>query len=150
MKYTNPIISGFYPDPSICKVGKDNYLVTSSFEHFPGIPIFHSKDLVNWNQIGHVLTSEKQLQLRREPNYIFSKLIFAPTIRYHNSYCYVITTNTIIRMSFFVRAKHPEGPQFISKDLVGMFLRCYLKMKKFTYQQLGFQVQVKRGFYNQK
>ena len=49
MEYVNPIISGFYPDPSICRVGDDFYLVNSSFEYFPGIPVFHSKDLINWN-----------------------------------------------------------------------------------------------------
>lgn len=52
MEYVNPIISGFYPDPSICRVGDDFYLVNSSFEYFPGIPVFHSKDLINWEQIG--------------------------------------------------------------------------------------------------
>ena len=56
MKYQNPIIPGFYPDPSICRVGKDYYLVTSSFEYFPGIPLFHSKVLIHWEQIGHCLT----------------------------------------------------------------------------------------------
>lgn len=50
MKYKNPIIPGYYPDPSICRVGGDFYLVTSSFEYFPGVPIFHSRDLVNWQR----------------------------------------------------------------------------------------------------
>lgn len=63
MKYTNPVIPGFYPDPSICRVDEDYYLVTSTFEYFPGVPIFHSKDLVNWRQIGHVLTTTEQLPL---------------------------------------------------------------------------------------
>src|SRR5574342_169200 len=53
--FTNPILAGFYPDPSICRDGSDFYLVTSSFSYFPGIPIFHSNDLVNWKQIGHVM-----------------------------------------------------------------------------------------------
>ena len=52
--YRNPILSGFYPDPSLCRVGEDYYLVTSSFEYFPGLPLFHSRDLVHWQQIGHV------------------------------------------------------------------------------------------------
>lgn len=51
MKYQNPIIRGFHPDPSICRVGSDYYLVTSTFEYFPGIALFHSRDLVNWKQI---------------------------------------------------------------------------------------------------
>ena len=50
--YENPIIPGFYPDPSICRVGEDYYLVNSSFEFFPGVPLWHSKDLANWEQIG--------------------------------------------------------------------------------------------------
>lgn len=62
-EFTNPILSGFYPDPSICRVDDDYYLVTSSFTYFPGVPIFHSKDLVNWRQIGHVLDRPSQLNL---------------------------------------------------------------------------------------
>src|SRR5450759_3730595 len=79
--YQNPIIRGFHPDPSICRVGDDFYLVTSSFEFFPGVPIFHSKDLVHWEQIGHCLTRESQLPLTRIPA---SGGIYAPTIRYNN------------------------------------------------------------------
>ena len=52
---TNPILPGFYPDPSICRVGNDYYLVNSSFCYFPGVPIFHSTDLMHWQQIGNVL-----------------------------------------------------------------------------------------------
>ena len=63
MKYTNPVIPGFHPDPSICRVGDDYWLVTSSFEYFPGVPIFHSKDLVHWRKVGHCLTTERQLPL---------------------------------------------------------------------------------------
>ena len=51
MEYQNPILTGFYPDPSICRVGQDYYMVTSSFEYLPGIPVFHSRDLINWRQI---------------------------------------------------------------------------------------------------
>lgn len=110
MKYTNPVISGFYPDPSVCKAGNDFYLVTSSFEYFPGIPLFHSTDLVNWNQIGHVLTRESQLPLTRQHSYIPSQGIFAPTIRFHNGRFFVITTNITVRKSFFVWADDPHGP----------------------------------------
>ena len=49
--YQNPVIPGFHPDPSVCRVGDDYYLVNSSFQYFPGVPLFHSKDLVNWKQI---------------------------------------------------------------------------------------------------
>lgn len=59
MKYKNPIIPGFYPDPSICRAGEDYYLVNSSFEFFPGVPLFHSRDLVNWEQLGYVADPEK-------------------------------------------------------------------------------------------
>ena len=63
--FNNPILPGFYPDPSICRVEDDYYLVTSTFAYFPGIPIFHSKDLVNWEQIGHVLSRPSQLDSER-------------------------------------------------------------------------------------
>jgi xylan 1,4-beta-xylosidase len=107
MKYKNPVISGFHPDPSICRVGDDFYLVTSSFEYFPGVPIFHSKDLVNWNQIGHCLTRESQLPLHQAKS---SMGIFAPTIRYDNGRFYMITTNLTIGKNFLVYADNPEGP----------------------------------------
>ena len=61
--FHNPILPGCYPDPSICRVGADYYLVTSTFEYFPGLPIFHSQDLVHWHQIGHVLDRPSQLPL---------------------------------------------------------------------------------------
>ena len=59
----NPILPGFYPDPSICAVGRDFYLVNSTFAYFPGVPIFHSRDLAHWRQIGNVLTRPSQLPL---------------------------------------------------------------------------------------
>ena len=61
--YQNPIIPGFHPDPSVCRVSEDYYLVNSSFCYFPGVPLFHSKDLVNWEQIGNCLTRESQVKL---------------------------------------------------------------------------------------
>ena len=59
----NPLLPGFYPDPSICRVGDDFYMVTSSFSYYPGAPIFHSRDLAHWEQIGHVLDRPEQLPL---------------------------------------------------------------------------------------
>lgn len=59
----NPILGGFYPDPSICRVGEDFYLVNSSFGYAPGIPIFHSRDLAHWEQLGNVLERDTQLRL---------------------------------------------------------------------------------------
>ncbi len=91
MQYLNPIIPGFHPDPSICQAGDDYYLVTSSFEFFPCIPLFHSKNLVAWEQIGYCVTDSKVLPLMHgQPN---SSGIYAPTIRYHNGRFYVICTN---------------------------------------------------------
>lgn len=91
MKYTNPILSGFHPDPSICRVGSDFYLVTSSFEYFPGLPLFHSTDLVHWEQINHILDRDSQFILTKEaPNCLG---IYAPTIRYHEGIYYCIVTN---------------------------------------------------------
>ena len=63
MKYRNPLLPGFYPDPSVCRVGEDYYLVNSSFEFFPGVPLWHSQDLVNWEQLGHVLDRRSQVEL---------------------------------------------------------------------------------------
>jgi len=105
--YDNPILPGFYPDPSICRVGDDFYLVTSSFEYFPGVPIFHSRDLVHWRQLGHVLTRPSQLSLDGAKS---SQGIFAPTIRYHAGTFYVITTNVSRDGTFFVTASDPAGP----------------------------------------
>src|SRR5512147_842536 len=87
--YRNPILPGFYPDPSICRVGDDYYLVTSSFEYFPGLPLFHSRDLVHWRQIGHVLDRPSQLPLE---GVRCSGGLFAPTIRFSQGTFYVINT----------------------------------------------------------
>lgn len=105
--FNNPILSGFYPDPSICRVDEEYYLVTSSFAYFPGIPIFRSRDLVNWEQLGHVLDRESQLNL---DNLRQSEGIFAPTIRYHNGVFYVICTNVGKGGNFIVTAGNPSGP----------------------------------------
>ena len=110
--YQNPVIPGFHPDPSICRVGEDYYLVNSSFEWFPGIPIYHSKDLVNWKQVGHVLDRKSQLNLvTTRP----SAGIWAPTIRYHNGWFYVVVTckqcenDCDCGFNFFVSTKNPKG-----------------------------------------
>jgi xylan 1,4-beta-xylosidase len=105
--FKNPIIPGFYPDPSICRVNDDYYIVTSSFEYFPGVPIFHSKDLVHWEQIGYVLTRKSQLPLEKTRS---SGGIYAPTIRYHDGTFYMVTTNVDGGGNFYVTAKDPKGP----------------------------------------
>lgn len=106
--FKNPILPGFHPDPSLCRVGDDYYMVTSSFEWFPGLPVFHSKDLVNWEQIGHVLNRPSQLQMKDGLKASWG--LWAPTIRYHNGLYYVICTATGCGGNFFVTAKKPEGP----------------------------------------
>ncbi len=108
--FRNPILPGFNPDPSICRVGEDYYLVTSTFEYYPGLPIFHSRDLVHWHQIGHVLNRPSQLPLEGVRP---SGGLYAPTIRYSQGTFYVI--NTLVdgltrRGNFIVTAKDPAGP----------------------------------------
>lgn len=92
MTVVNPVIRGFYPDPSVCAANGAFYLVASSFEYFPAIPVFESKDLVHWTQIGHCLTRKEQLDLRGVAS---SGGIFAPTIRYdeRRGRFYVVVTN---------------------------------------------------------
>ena len=107
MKVSNPVLSGFYPDPSICAVGEDFYLVNSTFAYFPGIPVFHSRDLAHWRQIGNVLDRPSQVRLEGCRH---SQGIYAPTIRYHEGVFYVITTNVSGGGSFLVTAEDPAGP----------------------------------------
>jgi xylan 1,4-beta-xylosidase len=61
VNYNNPILAGFYPDPSICRVGNDYYITTSTFAYFPGLPVIHSTDLVNWQQVGNAMDRNEQL-----------------------------------------------------------------------------------------
>ena len=117
--YINPVISGAHPDPSICRVGDDFYIVNSSFEYFPGLPIHHSKDLVNWELIGHGLHREDQCN--GEMNLVDVQSdggIHAPTIRYHKGKFYIITTNVYnsgdgkpgLMRNFIITAENPSGP----------------------------------------
>jgi alpha-N-arabinofuranosidase len=108
IKVKNPILPGFYPDPSICRVGEDYYLVNSSFSYFPGVPIFHSTDLISWVQIGHILDRPSQLNLSEQG---ISQGIYAPAIRNNKGTFYMITT--LIGGdggNFFVTAENPAGP----------------------------------------
>jgi len=106
-QYQNPILAGFMPDPSICRKGDDYYLVNSTFSYFPGVPIWHSKDLVNWKQIGHVLNRESQLSLR---NSSMSQGVYAPDIKYnpHNNLFYMITTGTGYGSTSIVTTDDPK------------------------------------------
>lgn len=106
MLFKNPIIPGYNPDPSICRVGKDFYLVNSTFEFFPGVPIYHSQNLVNWKLIGYCLTRRSQLELEDCRN---SGGIYAPTIRWHNGIFYMITTNVTDKGNFVVHTDDING-----------------------------------------
>ncbi len=103
----NPIVPGFFPDPSVCRVGDDFYLVCSSFELCPGIPIFHSRDLAHWEQIGSVMSPENGFHVEKNCG---NGGVMAPTIRYHNGTFYVINCNFSDRGNFIVTAKDPAGP----------------------------------------
>ncbi len=105
-QFYNPILAGFYPDPSICRVGDTYYLVNSSFSFYPGVPLSTSKDLVNWKQLGHVLDRKSQLPLTHQR---ISGGIFAPAISYNqkNKTFYMITTN-VGAGNFFVKTKDPS------------------------------------------
>jgi len=105
-EYINPILAGFYPDPSICKTGDDYYLVNSTFAYFPGLPIFHSKDLVNWKQIGFAMDKPEQLDLEGAG---VSRGLFAPTIRYHDGLYYIVCTLIDRGGNFIITAKDPAG-----------------------------------------
>jgi len=100
--YNNPVIPGFWSDPSVCRAGDDYYLVNSTFEYFPGVPVFHSKDLVNWELIGYCI--DRPTQLPKGLN------IFATTIRYNEGTFYMITTNMGAEGNFYVTATDPAGP----------------------------------------
>lgn len=108
--FSNPILTGMNPDPSICRVGDDFYLVTSTFEYYPGLPIYHSKDLVNWKIIGHALSTPKSNPLKGAGT---SGGQYAPTLRYHDGKFYVIGTNyggEGARGISYVTATDPAGP----------------------------------------
>lgn len=105
----NPILSGFYPDPSICRAGDDYYIVNSSFVYAPGVPIFHSRDLAHWEQIGNILNRKEQLPVEGSE---ISRGIFAPTIRYHEGLFYMITTNVSYGGNFIVTAINEQISNF--------------------------------------
>lgn len=105
MQYENPIVPGFHPDPTVCRVGTDYYLATSSFEYAPGVPLYHSENLVDWEPIGHCLSVE-QLDLEGASS---SEGIFAPTLRHHDGTYYLVTTNVSAGGHFVITADDPRG-----------------------------------------
>jgi alpha-N-arabinofuranosidase len=106
-EYRNPILSGYYPDPSITRVGEDYYLINSSFTHFPGIPVFHSKDLVQWTQIGNAIDRPGQLNF---DGLTVSRGVFAPDISHHDGLFYIVNTCVDCGGNFVITAKNPSGP----------------------------------------
>lgn len=105
--YRNPILQGFYPDPSITRVGDDYYLVTSTFSYFPGIPVFHSRDLVNWTQIGNAIDRPDQLDFGTLG---LSRGVFAPAIEHHAGTFYILNTCVDCGDNFVITATDPKGP----------------------------------------
>ncbi|MFJ6674593.1 glycoside hydrolase family 43 protein [Actinosynnema sp. NPDC091369] len=103
----NPVIGGSHPDPSVCRVGEDYYLVCSSFEYFPGVPIFHSRDLVRWRQVGNVLDRPEQLRLPAGAS--SARGIHQPTIRHHDGRFWVIARDLSAGGTFVVTTERPAG-----------------------------------------
>src|SRR6188768_1491219 len=87
--FRNPILGGYYPDPSITRVGDTYYLVNSTFAHWPGIPIHASRDLVNWRLVGHALNDANRFSF---DGLGISRGVFAPSIHHHKGIFYVINT----------------------------------------------------------
>ncbi len=104
--FKNPVLPGFHADPSVCRAGEDFYLVNSTFQYFPGVPVFHSKDLVNWEQVGNCLTRPSQVDLKGTDG---NNGIYAPTIRYNNGRFYMVTTVFPSRRHFYVWTDNPAG-----------------------------------------
>lgn len=126
MKYTNPVIPGFYPDPSVCFANGKYYLVASTFQYFPGVALFESDDLVNWEQTGYVLTRPNQVMLK---NINSSGGVFAPTIRYNDGRFYMVTTNDTTHENFYVYTDdiHGEWSDPITVDQGGIDPSLYFE-----------------------
>lgn len=106
--YRNPILPGFHPDPSIVKVGADFYLVTSTFGWFPGLPVYHSRDLVNWKLIGHAIDRPGMVDLSGQG--MVTDGLYAPAIEFHDSTFYIFNTCVRCGGNFYVTATDPAGP----------------------------------------
>jgi alpha-N-arabinofuranosidase len=107
-EYSNPVLQGFYPDPSIVRVGRDYYLVNSTFGWFPGIPVFHSRDLVSWTQIGNAIDRPDQLNFGKLN--LSNQGVYAPAISWHDSRFYIVNTCVGCRDNFVITAKNAAGP----------------------------------------
>lgn len=136
MLVNNPIIRGFYPDPSICKAEGKYYMVCSSFQYFPGVPLFESEDLLHWKQIGHCFTRISQVDLHRINS---SGGVFAPTIRYHNGTFYMVTTNDTYHKNFYVYTNdiYGEWSEPIFVDQGGIDPSLYFEDDKVYFMSNG-------------
>ncbi len=141
--YRNPILPGFHPDPSICRVDDCFYLVTSTFEFFPGIPVFRSRNLTDWHCVGHVITRASQMDFTGTPH---SRGLYAPTIRHHDGLFYVTCTNVSGGGNFIVHAANPSGPwsdpvyvrqQGIDPSLLFADDTCYFLSNRSEQGELG-------------
>ena len=106
-EFRNPILSGYYPDPSITRVGEDYYLINSTFTHYPGLPVFHSRDLVSWKQIGNAINRPGQFSFQGLRS---SRGIFAPDISHNNGVFYIVTTCVDCGGNVVMTATDPAGP----------------------------------------
>lgn len=106
-EFQNPVLGGFYPDPNLLQVGEDYYLTTSTFAYFPGLPVFHSRDLVNWTQIGNALDRPDMVDFR---DLGLSRGIFAPAMAHHEGVFYMLNTCVDCGDNFLISADDPAGP----------------------------------------
>lgn len=104
--YRNPVLRGMNPDPSIVRVGNEYFLATSSFEYFPGCPIYRSFDLVHWDLLGYALGKQEQFAALHSEH----PSLYACTLRYHDGVFYAVTTDVRGGGNFFVTAMNPAGP----------------------------------------
>ena len=106
-EYRNPVLAGFYSDPSLTRAGDDYYLVASTFTYFPGLPVFRSRDLVHWTQIGNAIDRPGQLNF---DGLGLSRGVFAPAITHHKGVFYIVNTCVDCGGNFVITAKNPAGP----------------------------------------
>ncbi len=102
----NPVLKGFYPDPSVCEANGKFYMCNSTFHYLPGAPVFESDDLINWKQVANALTDSKQIDLHKVNS---SGGMFAPTIRYNNGRFYMVTCNNSTEQNFYVYTDDLNG-----------------------------------------
>ncbi|MGM7697763.1 glycoside hydrolase family 43 protein [Microbacterium sp. A84] len=118
---THPIIPGFYPDPSICRVGDDFYIANSSFEYHPGVPLWHSTDLLSWRLVGHALADEPRFPAGRAGA---NGGVYAPTLRHHDGRFWMITTDVSGGGGQLVTSapaiEGPWGPARVIEGIIGI------------------------------